>query len=105
MSDPLTKAEAAVTEAETNTVAVQLALAAVELAKAATSQKEASACQHQAAPAPQFHAKKWMVIGGTACVCSLAFALASIAIAIGACCATACLLVVRSMWRDFQRGR
>ncbi|MFE5079946.1 hypothetical protein [Streptomyces mirabilis] len=104
MSDPLAKAEAAAAEAAVNTAAVQVALAAVELAKLANAQ-QAPACQHQAAPASQFDAKKWLVIGGVACVCSLAFALASIAIAIGACCATACLLVVRSMWRDFQRGR
>lgn len=105
MSDPLAKAEAAAAEAAVNTAAVQVALAAVELAKLASTQQQAPACQHQPAPAPQFNAKKWLVIGGTACVCSLAFALASIAIAIGACCATACLLVLRSMWRDFTKGK
>jgi len=104
-SSPLDKAELSVREAETNTVAVQLALAAVELAKAATSQREATGCQHQPPPAKQFDTKKWLVIGGTACVCSLAFALASIAIAIGACCATACLLILRSVWQDIQKGR
>ncbi|MGW6258637.1 hypothetical protein [Streptomyces sp. NPDC055085] len=103
--DPLAKAEAAAAEAATNSTAVQVALAAVELAKLATAQRQAPACQHQAAPAPEFNAKKWLVIGGVACVGSLALALASIVIAIGACCATACLLVLRSMWRDFQKGR
>ncbi|MET9411288.1 hypothetical protein ABZX90_36925 [Streptomyces sp. NPDC002935] len=105
MSDALAKAEAAASEAAVNTAAVQVALAAVELAKLANSQQQAPACQHQAVPASQFDAKKWLVIGGVACVCSLAFALASIAIAIGACCATGCLLILRSMWRDFQKGR
>ncbi|MER5467193.1 hypothetical protein [Streptomyces sp. NPDC002685] len=99
-SNPLAKAEAAAAEAAVNTAAVQVALAAVELAKLANSQQQAPACHHQAAPASQFNAKKWLVIGGTACVCSLAFPLASIAIAIGACCATACLLILRSMWRS-----
>lgn len=61
-------------------------------------------CQHQA-PQQEFNAKKWLVIGGVGCVCALAFALASIAIAIGAVSLTACLLVLRSMWRDYQRGR
>jgi hypothetical protein len=105
VSDALAKAEAAASEAAVNTAAVQIALAAVELAKLAQAQQQAPACQHQAAPASQFNAKKWLVIGGTACVCSLAFALASIAIAVGACCATACLLILRSMWRDFAKGR
>lgn len=104
--NPLAKAEAAVREAQTDTVAVQLALAAVELAKAATAQQQTSqqkVCQHP--PAKQFDTKKWLVIGGTACVCSIAFALASIAIAIGACCATVCLLILRSVWQDIQKGR
>jgi hypothetical protein len=101
MSDALAKAEAAASEAAVNSAAVQVALAAVELAKLAQAQQQAPACQHQAPPASQFDAKKWLVIGGTACVCSLAFALASIAIAVGACCATACLLILRSMWRSF----
>ncbi|WP_326787875.1 hypothetical protein [Streptomyces sp. NBC_00151] len=103
--NPLAKAEAAAAEAAVNTAAVQIALAAVELAKLSQTQQQAPACQHQSTPASQFNAKKWLVIGGTACVCSLAFALASIAIAIGACCATACLLVLRSMWRDIQKHR
>jgi hypothetical protein len=100
---PLDKAELSVREAETNTVAIQLALAAVELAKAATSQREATGCQHQHPAPKQFDTKKWVVIGGTACVCSIAFALASIAIAIGATCATACLLILRRLWQDLQR--
>ncbi|WP_026179111.1 hypothetical protein [Streptomyces hokutonensis] len=108
---PLDKAEAAAREAETNTVAVQLALAAVELAKAATTQ-QAPACQHQHKAKPTFDAKKWWTIGGlaivggcVACALALAFALASVAVAIGATCATACLIVLRSMWRDFANGR
>jgi hypothetical protein len=105
VSDALDKAEAAVAAAETDTVAVQLALAAVELAKAATAQQQTAGCQHQHPPARQFDTKKWLVIGGTACVCSIAFALASIAIAIGATCATACLLILRSLWSDFRKGK
>ncbi|QFZ75082.1 hypothetical protein GFH48_19025 [Streptomyces fagopyri] len=105
MSDALAKAEAAASEAAVNSAAVQVALAAVELARLAQTQQEKPACQHQAPPASQFDAKKWLVIGGVACVCSLAFALASIAIAIGACCATACVLVLRSLFRDIQKGR
>ncbi|MFD7709492.1 hypothetical protein [Streptomyces sp. NPDC059786] len=105
---PLGKAEAAVTAAESNTVAVQLALAAVELAKVAQQQPQHT-CQHP--PQPQFDAKKWWTIGGlsivggcVACALAMAFAMAAVAVAIGGTCATGCLLVLRSMWRQYQRG-
>lgn len=109
MSDALDKAEAAVSAAETNTAVVQLALAAVELAKTAQQQPQ-QGCQHAAKP--EFDAKKWWTIGGLAIVgagavsvLAVAFALASIAVAIGATCATCCLLVLRGMVRDYQKGR
>lgn len=63
----------------------------------------------QPAPAPAarppFEAKKWVVIGGVVVSVGLVGALFAVAIAIGATCATACLLILRSMWRDFQKGR
>jgi hypothetical protein len=109
MSDALDKAEAAVREAAVNSAAVQVALAAVELAKTA-QQPQHQGCHH-AAP-PQFDTKKWLTIGGlaivgvgAASVLALAFALASVAVAIGGTCATACLLVLRSMWREYLKGR
>lgn len=111
-SNPLAKAEAAVTEAAVNTAAVQVALAAVELAKLANSQQQPPACQHQAPRQDDFNARKWLTIGAlvcvggcVACTLALAFAVAMTAIAIGATCATACLLVLRSMWRDYRRGK
>lgn len=52
-----------------------------------------------------FDAKKWLVIGGVVVSVGLVGALFAVAIAIGATCATACLLILRSMWRDFQKGR
>jgi hypothetical protein len=71
-----------------------------QIAQAAQQQP----CQHHA-PKQEFNAKKWIVIGGVTCAGSLAFALASVAIAIGATCATACLLVLRSMWREYMSGK
>lgn len=107
---PLDRAEAAVREASADTAAVQVALAAVELAKVAT-QQQSHTCQHPA-PRPEFDAKKWWTIGGlsivggcVACALAMAFALAAIAVAIGGTCATACLIVLRSMWRTHQKGR
>ncbi|MFJ4785494.1 hypothetical protein [Streptomyces sp. NPDC088794] len=106
---PLDKAEAAVREASADTAAVQVALAAVELAKIATTQQQRPACEHHA-PTPDFNARKWWTIGGlavvggcVACVLALAFAAALIALAIGGTCATGCLLVLRSMWRDLRK--
>lgn len=109
MSDALDKAEAAVREAAVNTAAVQVAFAAIELAKLSAQQPQHQGCQHT--PQQQFDARKWLTIGGlaivggcVACALAMAFALASIAIAIGATCATGCLLVLRSMWRDFTNN-
>lgn len=103
MSDALDKAEAAAREAAVNTAAVQIALAAVELAKAAQQQPAAQACQHQHRQGRG--AGEWLAIGGAVCVGSIGLAFVSIAIAIGACCATACLLILRAMWRDFTKGK
>ncbi|MEU8713601.1 hypothetical protein [Streptomyces sp. NPDC048663] len=106
MSDALRKAEAAVTEAQTDTVAVQLALAAVELAKAATAQQQAPAppaCGHQ-----QRHGRtvgEWMTIACAVCVGGVGIAFASIAIAIGGLSVAVLALVLRSVWRDFQKSR
>ncbi|MEU8031322.1 hypothetical protein AB0C13_22225 [Streptomyces sp. NPDC049099] len=106
---PLAKAEAAVTEAATNTDVVRLALAAVELAK--TAQQQAPACQHHHR-AQDFNAKKWLTIGGlvvaggcVACFLAAALALVAVAFAIGGTCATACLLILRALWRDYLKGK
>jgi len=63
--------------------------------------------QPAAAPAPrqEFDAKKWLVIGGVAVSVGLVGALFAVAIAIGAVCATACLIVLRGMWREVRKGR
>ncbi|MGW3727321.1 hypothetical protein [Streptomyces sp. NPDC000851] len=85
-------------------------LKAQQLLNAQQQNSQQELCQH---PAPQpFDARKWLVIGGLACaggcvaaVMALAFALAMTAVAVGGTCATACLLILRSMWRDYQKGR
>ncbi|MEV6835526.1 hypothetical protein AB0N17_13580 [Streptomyces sp. NPDC051133] len=58
-----------------------------------------------AAPAQPFDAKKWVVIGGVVVSVGLVGALFAIAIAIGATCATACLLILRSLYRDYLKGK
>ncbi|MFF9625427.1 hypothetical protein [Streptomyces griseosporeus] len=59
------------------------------------------------APAPrqEFDAKRWLVIGGVGVIGALVLSVFAVAIAVGASCATACLLVLRSMWREYQKGR
>ncbi|MEU2300565.1 hypothetical protein ABZ584_24535 [Streptomyces antibioticus] len=103
---PLDKAEAAVRNAETDTVAVQLALAAIELAKTATAQQQTAqphACQQQHKPGRS--AGEWLAIGGAVCVGSIGLAFASIALAIAACCATGCFLILRRLWTDLRNPK
>ncbi|MFF9625380.1 hypothetical protein [Streptomyces griseosporeus] len=65
--------------------------------------------QQSQAPAPaprqEFDAKRWLVIGGVGVIGALVLSVFAVAIAIGASCATACLLVLRSMWREYQKGK
>ncbi|MGW1616564.1 hypothetical protein ACWCQZ_45470 [Streptomyces sp. NPDC002285] len=105
MSDALDKAEAAAQEAAVNTAAVQIAMAAVELAKAAQAQPTAPppACSHQHRPGRS--AGEWIGIACAACIGGVGIAFASIAIAIGGISVAILALVLRSMWRDFQKGR
>ncbi|MFI5684673.1 hypothetical protein [Streptomyces sp. NPDC051636] len=100
---PLDKAEAAAREAATDTVAVQLALAAVELAKAATAQQaaQAPACAHQHKPGRS--TGEWLAIGCAVCVGGVGIAIASIAIAIGGISVAILAIVLRGLWRDYQR--
>lgn len=105
MSDALDKAEQAVRAAETDTAAVQLAMAAMELAKLATQQHTPPPpqCRHDHKPGRS--AGEWLAIGGAVCVGSIGLAFASIALAIAACCATGCFLILRSIWQSSHKGR
>ncbi|MFM9790140.1 hypothetical protein [Streptomyces turgidiscabies] len=103
MSDALDKAEAAVREASTDTAAVQLAFAAMELAKLAQQQPaQQPACEHQGRTGRS--AGEWLAIGGAVCLGSIGLAFVSLALAIGATCATVCLLILRRVWNDMRKG-
>lgn len=106
MSDALDKAEQAVRAAETDTAAVQLAMAAMELAKLATQQQAQppQPCQHDHKHGSR-SASQWLAIGGAVCVGSIGLAFASIALAIAACCATGCFLILRHLVNDLRKGR
>jgi hypothetical protein len=106
MSEALERAEKSVRAAETDTSALEIAKLAMELAKLAAQQQAAvpaphGGCQHGRGN----DAGKWLAIGGAVCVGGIGLAFASLAIAIGAVCATACLIVLKTMWEQHQKGR
>jgi hypothetical protein len=101
VTDPLEKAARDAVEAADNTELARQIAAILAAQQLLNHQQPATA-----PPARQpFEAKKWVVIGGVVVSVGLVGALFAVAIAIGATCATACLLILRSMWRDFQKGR
>ncbi|PAN01016.1 hypothetical protein CJI59_13925 [Streptomyces sp. Alain-F2R5] len=104
MSDALEKAEAAAREAATDTAAVQIALAAIELAKAAQQQP---APQHQCEHPHKARrsAGEWIGIACAVCVGGVGIAFASLALAILGGTAAIVVLVLRSMWTDYQERR
>jgi hypothetical protein len=106
-TDPLAKAAQDAVAAADNTELVRT-IAAVLAAQQIAQQPAAQ----QPAPRPEFDARKWLTIGGlvvagggVACFLALAAAILAVGVAIGGTCATACLLILRSMWRDSAKGR
>jgi nucleotide-binding universal stress UspA family protein len=103
--NPLEKAEAAAREAAVNTAAVQIALAAVELAKAAQAHPtvQPHVCEHHQRRGRS--AGEWIGIACAVCVGSIGLAFASLALAILGGVAAIVMLVLRDMWRNFNKGR
>lgn len=106
MSDEFAKAARDAVEAADNTD--QLKLIAAFLAAQQLTQQQTHT-QPASAPRADFNARKWLTIGAVVCavgaigaVFAIAFALAAIAVAIGAVCATGCFLILRSIWRDIR---
>lgn len=65
-----------------------------------------------AAPVQPFDAKKWVVIGGVVVSVGLvgalfaaALALVAVAVAVGGTCATVCLLILSSLYRDYLKEK
>lgn len=100
MSDAIDKAAREAVEAADNTELTRQ-IAAILAAQQLVNQQ-------QPAPAPvrrEFNATQWLVVGGVVVSVGLVASLFAVALAIGATCATACLLILRSIWRDMQKGR
>ncbi|WP_432170931.1 hypothetical protein [Streptomyces sp. 1222.5] len=101
MSDALEKAEAAAREAAANTVDVAQIVAAVLATQAAQQETPAAS-----PPARQeFDAKKWVTVGGLSIAAGLVASLFAVAVAIGAVSVAILALVLRGLWRDFQKGK
>ncbi|WP_103542056.1 hypothetical protein [Streptomyces sp. SM1] len=102
MNDDLERAARAAVDAADNTRQTELILAVLQAQQLLNQQQPPAPAPVQR---PEFNATKWLVIGGVVVSVGLVGALFAVAIAIGAVCATACLLVLRGMWADIQKGR
>ncbi|MER7963589.1 hypothetical protein [Streptomyces ardesiacus] len=102
MSDALEKAEQAAREAAQNTASIEQIVAVVLATQQAAQQQTAAA----PAPAvrPEFDSKKWLTIGFLGIAGGLVASLFAVAVAIGAVSIAILALVLRAMWRDFQKG-
>ena len=102
MNGPLEKAARDAIEAADNTELTR------QIAAILAAQQLLNAQQQPAVPAPvrrEFNATQWLVVGGVVVSVGLVASLFAVALAIGATCATVCLLILRSIWRDMQKGR
>ncbi|MFC8308157.1 hypothetical protein ACFUMJ_08290 [Streptomyces olivaceus] len=96
----LEKAEAAAREAAESTDVARI-VAAVLATQQATQQSTTPA----PAPRQEFSPTKWLVIGGVLIAGGLVASVFAVAVAIGGLSAGLLALVLRSMWRDVQKGR
>ncbi|MEU5339346.1 hypothetical protein AB0H18_00570 [Streptomyces sp. NPDC020766] len=103
MSDALDKAEEAAREAAGNTDVVRIVAAVLAAQQAMQQQPAPVPCQHDRRPGRS--AGEWLAISCAVCVGSVGLAFASLAIAIAACCATGCFLILRSIWQSTQKGK
>lgn len=104
MSEALDKAEAAVREAEGSTDVARIVAAVLATQQAMQQPPAAPACQHPQ-PKQGRSAGEWIGIACAVCVGGVGVAFASIALAILGGVAAIVVLVLRSMWRDYQNGK
>jgi hypothetical protein len=88
-------------EAADNSQQLQLITAILQAQTIAQAvQPQQHACQHAHKEAA--NVGKWIGIACAVCVGSIGLALGFLAVAIAAVCGTGCLLVLRSMWRQYM---
>ncbi|AVZ72967.1 hypothetical protein SLUN_12960 [Streptomyces lunaelactis] len=103
MSD-IEKAARDAVEAAANSENLRL-VAALLQAQQVTQQAQPPACQHAPVQQSSGGAAKWVGIGVGGSIFLLTVAVSAVAVAISAVSLTICVLVLRSMWRDYQKGR
>jgi hypothetical protein len=101
VSDVVKRAEEAVQQARQDTVSVELVAALL----AAQQQAQAPACQHSAPANVPSSAGKWIAVGVGGSFLAVALAVSMVAFAIGAVSLTVCVVVLRSVWRQWQQER
>jgi hypothetical protein len=105
MNEPIQKAARDAIEAADNTELIRTIAAVLAAQQLAQAQQPQSA-----APAPvqrPYGAYVALGIGGAVALSFLAMAAAllAVAVAVGAVATTVCVLVLRSVWQDIQKGR
>ncbi|WP_405599543.1 hypothetical protein OG741_19290 [Streptomyces sp. NBC_01410] len=81
----------------------QLALIAAVLQAQQLTQRQG--CQHPPAPVQQPNTGKWIAVGVAAPFLAVTLAISVMAFAIAAVSLTICVLVLRGVWQDFQKGK
>lgn len=99
MSD-IEKAARDAVDAAANTEQVALILAVLQAQELTRQQTPAPVQQHSSGGAA-----KWVGIGVGASVLLITVAISAVAVAISAVALTVCLLVLRAMWADMQKGK
>lgn len=102
-TSPVKQATTAAVAASAQSDQYAVMLAAVQAAQTIQQQPQHT-CQHQAPVRQPVSVGKWTAVAVAGSVCAISLALSAIAVAVGAVAVTGCLIVLRSMWREHQKG-
>lgn len=103
MNEPIQKAARDAVEAADNTELVRTIAAVLAAQQLAQAQQQPQCQHHVAKPSP--NVGKWAAIAVAGSVAAISLALSAIAVAVGAIAVTCCLIVLRGLWADVQKGR
>ncbi|MFK4595737.1 hypothetical protein [Streptomyces pristinaespiralis] len=80
-------------------------LALIQAVLAAQQLTQQRTCQHPPAPVQQASNGKWVAVGVAAPFLLITLSISLVAFAICAVSLTICVLVLRGLWADFQKGK
>jgi hypothetical protein len=103
VNEDIQKAARDAIEAADNTDQLKLIVAVLQAQQLLNAQQQPQ-CQHQA-PKSSLNVGKWAAVAVAGSVAAISLALSAIAVAVGAIAVTCCLIVLRGLWSDFQKGR